>query len=75
MLREAPLTAMTPHTIISQDQLEAELTRVRRRGWAEAINEREIGIASIARLGWSGQESSPPAVTRGLPGAPAAARR
>jgi len=25
-----------------------ELTRVRHRGWAEAINEREIGIASIA---------------------------
>jgi IclR family transcriptional regulator, KDG regulon repressor len=48
VLREAPLTAMTPHTITSREQLVAELTRVRRRGWAEAINEREIGIASIA---------------------------
>ena len=48
VLREAPMTALTPHTITSREQLVAELTRVRRRGWAEAINEREIGIASIA---------------------------
>ena len=48
VLRAAPLTALTPHTITSAEQLMAELARVRRRGWAEAINEREIGIASIA---------------------------
>jgi DNA-binding IclR family transcriptional regulator len=28
--------------------LAAELDRVRRRGWAEAVNEREVGVASIA---------------------------
>ena len=44
----APLTALTPHTITSPAQLAAELDRVRRRGWAEAVNEREIGVASIA---------------------------
>jgi len=48
VLREAPLDALTPHTITSRDLLVAELERVRRRGWSEAVNEREIGIASIA---------------------------
>ena len=48
VLRAAPLTALTPHTITDRSQLAAELDRVRRRGWAEAINEREIGVASIA---------------------------
>ena len=48
VLRAAPLTALTPHTITDPERLAAELARVRRRGWAEAINEREIGLASIA---------------------------
>ena len=48
VLRVAPLTALTPHTITDRSQLAAELDRVRRRGWAEAVNEREIGVASIA---------------------------
>jgi DNA-binding IclR family transcriptional regulator len=48
VLRAAPLTALTPHTITDPSQLAAELDRVRRRGWAEAVNEREIGVASIA---------------------------
>lgn len=48
VLREAPLAELTPHTITSRSRLSAELERVRRRGWAEAVNEREIGIASIA---------------------------
>ena len=48
VLRAAPLTALTPHTITDPERLGAELARVRRRGWAEAINEREIGVASIA---------------------------
>ncbi len=48
LLQAAPLTAMTQHTITSADQLLAELRRVRRRGWAEAVNERELGLASIA---------------------------
>jgi IclR family KDG regulon transcriptional repressor len=48
VLRSAPLTVMTQHTIVSREQLLAELDRVRRRGWAEAVNEREVGVASIA---------------------------
>ena len=48
VLRAAPFTALTPHTITDRSQLAAELDRVRRRGWAEAVNEREIGVASIA---------------------------
>jgi IclR family KDG regulon transcriptional repressor len=48
VLRAAPMNALTPDTITSREQLVAELARVRRRGWAEAINEREIGVASIA---------------------------
>ena len=48
VLRAAPMTALTPHTITDPERLSAELARVRRRGWAEAINEREIGVASIA---------------------------
>jgi DNA-binding IclR family transcriptional regulator len=41
VLRAAPLDALTPHTITDRSQLAAELDRVRRRGWAEAVNERE----------------------------------
>jgi IclR family KDG regulon transcriptional repressor len=48
VLRAAPFTALTPHTITDRSQLAAELDRVRRRGWAEAVNEREVGVASIA---------------------------
>jgi len=48
VLRAAPFTALTPHTITDRSQFAAELERVRRRGWAEAVNEREIGVASIA---------------------------
>src|SRR5207248_2226636 len=47
-LHAAPLDALTPHTITDRSQLAAELDRVRRRGWAEAVNEREVGVASIA---------------------------
>ena len=48
VLRAIPLPELTPHTITDRDRFAAELARVRRRGWAEAINEREIGVASIA---------------------------
>jgi DNA-binding IclR family transcriptional regulator len=48
VLDRAPLTPLTPHTITTRDALMTELGQVRRRGWAEAVQEREIGIASIA---------------------------
>ncbi len=48
VLRSAPMAALTPQTITDAGRLAGELDRVRRRGWAEAVNEREIGVASIA---------------------------
>ena len=45
VLAAAPMTAMTPNTVTDRDQLIGELILVR-RGWAEAVNEREIGVDS-----------------------------
>ena len=51
-VREAALARshprLTPHTITDAAALRAELATVRSRGWAEAVNEREIGVASLA---------------------------
>jgi IclR family transcriptional regulator, acetate operon repressor len=43
-----PLTAMTSRTITEPERLREELTRVRDDGFAEAIDELEIGLAAIA---------------------------
>jgi IclR family KDG regulon transcriptional repressor len=48
VLDRAPFTALTPHTITDRAALVEELTTVRRRGWAAAVNERELGVASVA---------------------------
>jgi IclR family transcriptional regulator, KDG regulon repressor len=48
LLDSRPLPALTPDTITDPAVLSAELSKVRARGWAEAVNEREIGVASIA---------------------------
>jgi len=48
LLDSRPLPALTPDTITDPALLCAELDQVRARGWAEAVNEREIGVASIA---------------------------
>jgi IclR family transcriptional regulator, KDG regulon repressor len=48
VLAAAPLLRLTDHTITGRDELLAELDKVRRRGWAEAVNERELGVASVA---------------------------
>jgi IclR family KDG regulon transcriptional repressor len=42
------LTARTEHTITSLPRLRQELEVVRARGWAENLNEVEIGVASVA---------------------------
>ena len=48
LLDGRPLPALTPDTITDPGVLSAELSQIRARGWAEAVNEREIGVASIA---------------------------
>jgi IclR family KDG regulon transcriptional repressor len=48
VLADAPLTALTPRTVTDRAALRAELVTVRRRGWSEAVEEREVGVASIA---------------------------
>jgi IclR family transcriptional regulator, KDG regulon repressor len=42
------LIALTPQTITDPDAFAAELSAVRRRGWSDAVNEREVGVASVA---------------------------
>lgn len=48
LLARLPLPQLTPHTVTDPDALRAECERIRRRGWAEAVNEREVGLASVA---------------------------
>ncbi|HEY7536558.1 MAG TPA: IclR family transcriptional regulator [Gaiellaceae bacterium] len=45
---EPPLRAYTERTITDPEELEAELEQVRRRGWAEAFEEREPNLNAIA---------------------------
>ena len=47
------LQAYTPRTITDRQELEAEIERVRKRGWADAFEEREIGLNAIAAPVWS----------------------
>src|SRR5262249_9782163 len=48
-----PLRAYTERTITDLGRLETELERVRRRGWADAYEEREPGLNAIAAPVWS----------------------
>ena len=48
LLPDLPLPALTPYTITDPARLQLELAKVRRRGWGEAVNERELGVASVA---------------------------
>lgn len=48
VLTATPLPRCTPHTVVDPDLLRAELAAVRLRGWADSVNEREIGVASLA---------------------------
>ncbi len=51
-LPAAPLTAFTQRTITTREGLVDELERVRRRGYAEAREEREEGLAAVAAPVW-----------------------
>lgn len=48
VLRGWRMERRTPHTITDPAAFRAELERVRARGWAENVNESEIGVASVA---------------------------
>lgn len=48
LLAETEFEALTSKTITSADELEAELARVRERGWAMVDQELELGLRSIA---------------------------
>jgi IclR family transcriptional regulator, acetate operon repressor len=43
-----PLEPLTPATIVDPGELEDELARVRRSGYAAAVDELEVGLASLA---------------------------
>ena len=47
-LARGPLPRLTPRTIVEPAALRDEFATVRVRGWAEAVDEREIGVASLA---------------------------
>jgi IclR family acetate operon transcriptional repressor len=47
-LPAGPLRAYTSHTITDPRRLAEEVARVRERGWAQAIEEREPGLSAIA---------------------------
>lgn len=47
-LAHATLTPLTGYTITDRARLREELTVVRARGWAESVNEREVGVATLA---------------------------
>jgi IclR family acetate operon transcriptional repressor len=49
----SPLTAYTDRTITNVRELEAELELIKRRGWADAYEEREHGLNAIAAPVWS----------------------
>jgi IclR family acetate operon transcriptional repressor len=44
----APLEPLTPATIVEPEQLETEIARVRRSGYATAVDELEVGLSSLA---------------------------
>jgi IclR family acetate operon transcriptional repressor len=50
---QPPLRAYTPRTITSVRKLDAELETIRRRGWADAYEEREPELNAIAAPVWS----------------------
>lgn len=56
-LPSAPLTAYTERTITRLADLRAELDRVRKRGFAEACEEREQGLNAIAAPIWGSDRS------------------
>lgn len=51
-LPRGKLTAYAPRTITDPAALADEIERVREQGWAEAVEEREVGLSAIAAPVW-----------------------
>jgi DNA-binding IclR family transcriptional regulator len=47
-LTGGPLRRATPHTVTDAATLRSQFEHIRVRGWAETINEAEIGVATVA---------------------------
>lgn len=47
-LRGWKLTAKTPHTVTKLDDLRRQLQAIQAQGWAENLNEAELGVGSVA---------------------------
>ena len=69
----ASLPRHTPQTITDPDELRRELATVRARGWAEAVDEREIGVASLAAPIRDTSGAVVAAISIGAPGQPGSA--
>ncbi len=51
-LPRGKLTTYAPRTITDPAALSAEIDRVRAQGWADAVEEREVGLSAIAAPVW-----------------------
>jgi DNA-binding IclR family transcriptional regulator len=51
-LPRGKLALYTPQTITDPAALAAEIARVREQGWADAVDEREVGLSAIAAPVW-----------------------
>ena len=56
-LPTGPLKAYTPRTITSLQELAVEIDRVRARGYAEGLEEREPGLNAVAAPVWSASDT------------------
>ena len=52
-LPRGKLTAYTPRTVTDAGALAAEIEQVRAQGWADALEEREVGLSAIAAPVWN----------------------
>lgn len=50
-----PLEALTEHTVVDADRLRRELSEVRSKGYARALEELEVGLNAVAAPIWSAQ--------------------
>ncbi len=51
-LPRGKLASYAPRTITDSAALADEIARVREQGWAEAVDEREVGLSAIAAPVW-----------------------